>query len=599
LAGVVLRGSLIATLAALLLPASALAQGKVTLMPGVTYEEGVQFTTHGAVAFHVLTAPKPDGGLYEIRPILSNDAISGRETVTAMQKRASTAATVAGVNGDLFNWKDGHPSGGLMLDGALVHPPLAERSTVGIDGNGDLHVDRVKFFGTWGGLGQRRPLNGLNESGSGNDVTLYTSAWGAATPRGAGIAEAVLAPFPPATPNAELTATVAELRQGGGTAIPPGGAVLAARGTIASKLLAEAPVGTPVTTRLILQPDWTGMVHALGGGPVIVRDGKPVFRSLEGFDPSQLQPRNPRTAIGQLADGRYLFLVVDGRQTGYSVGMTNFELAQAMARLGAVTASALDAGGSTTMAFDGKLLNRPSDRAGERPVAESLDVFYYGAFAPAVTPTVLSPNGDGVDETASLAYKLVRPSAVTATLTGPDGASLILDQTVEGEVRVPGTYPFTWAGADPLTGAAYPEGKWTWTVAATDDLGRVSTATRTFSLNRTLSGVGVRPAFVRLPPRGAAVTVTFSLTQPANAALRVETASGVTVRTLRKPSLGAGAQSIVWDGRLPHGTLVHSGRYVARVIATNPVGTAQLAKPFVVRRVAGPKPKPRQAAKHE
>ena len=51
-------------------------------------------------------------------------------------------------------------------------------------------------------------------------------------------------------------------------------------------------------------------------------------------------------------------------------------------RLGAVTGAALDGGGSTTMAFDGTLLNRPSDPAGERPIAESLSLFYYGVYAP-------------------------------------------------------------------------------------------------------------------------------------------------------------------------------------------------------------------------
>jgi hypothetical protein len=180
---------------------------------------------------------------------------------------------------------------------------------------------------------------------------------------------------------------------------------------------------------------------------------------------------------------------------------------------------------------------------------------------------------------------------VTATLTGPDGVPLTLDQTLEGETRAPGTYPFTWTGLDPLTGTLSPEGRWTWTVTATDDLGRVSTATRTFSLNTTLSAVAVRPGVVRLPPRGATVTVTFDLAQPASAALRVETASGIVMRTIKKGSLQAGTQSISWDGRLPKGTLVHSGHYVAHVVVTNQVGTADLSKPFVVRRVAGAKPK--------
>ena len=109
-------------------------------------------------------------------------------------------------------------------------------------------------------------------------------------------------------------------------------------------------------------------------------------------------------------------VAVDGRRSGYSVGVTTFELAQQLVRLGAVTGTALDSGGSTTMAFNGKLLNRPSDPGGERAISDSLDVFYYGVVVPQAPKPVLSPNGDGVAETQTLTYKLVRPATVTASL---------------------------------------------------------------------------------------------------------------------------------------------------------------------------------------
>jgi hypothetical protein len=573
-------------------PAPALGQAKVALMPGVTYESGVQFTTHGPVAFHVLIAPRPDGGLYSVKPVLSNETIGGRERVTAMQKRYAQSATLAGVNGDLFNAKEGRPTGALLRGGVLDHPPSPDRSSIGIDSTGGLRVERIKFFGTWRGLGQRRAVNAVNRPAVSNQVVLFTPAYGPATPATPGSVEAVLSPFGPAVPNAELTAPVVELLRGGRTPIPLGGAVLVARGTPAEKLALEAPVGTSVTTRLILQPDWTGVVEALGGGPVLVRDGKPVFRALEVFTVEQLQLRHPRTAIGQLADGRFIFLAVDGRKPGYSTGMTNFELAQTMTRLGAVTASAMDAGGSTTMAFDGKVLNQPSDPGGERAVAESLNVFYYGAYAPAVLPEVLSPNGDDVDESAALSYKLVRPSSVSATLSGPGGTTFALDQTVPGEFRQPGTYPFAWDGVDPFTGSPAGDGRWTWAVTATDDRGIASTATRTFFVNRTLSQLTVAPTLLRLPPRGASLTATFMLAFPASAVLRIETPDGSILRTVARPGLQTGIQSISWDGLLAGGTRLHTGRYVARVLATNQFGTAKLDTTFVVRRVAPPKKSP-------
>ena len=84
------------------LPAAAQVQ---TLMPGVTYERAVQFTSHGPVALHVVSGPRPTG-LYALRPVLSNETISGTERVTAMQKRLSAGATMVGINGDFFNLGD-------------------------------------------------------------------------------------------------------------------------------------------------------------------------------------------------------------------------------------------------------------------------------------------------------------------------------------------------------------------------------------------------------------------------------------------------------------------------------------------------------------
>ena len=95
---------------------------------------------------------------------------------------------------------------------------------------------------------------------------------------------------------------------------------------------------------------------------------------------------------------------------------------------------------------DGKLLNRPSDPGGERAVSTSLQLMYYGVHTP--TPkAVVSPNGDGVDETQELSYKVVRPSNVTATLTAP-GGGVAFTETI---AREPGTYPvaFPPAPADP------------------------------------------------------------------------------------------------------------------------------------------------------
>ena len=145
------------------------------------------------------------------------------------------------------------------------------------------------------------------------------------------------------------------------------------------------------------------------------------LRALEDFSPSQINPRDPRTGVGQLANGRLVIVAVDGRQPGYSVGVTNFELAQLLVRLGAVTGTALDSGGSTTMAFNGKLLNRPSDPGGERAVADASTSSTTASSCRSRRSRCSRRTGTASRETQTLTYKLVRPSTVTASLVGPDG----------------------------------------------------------------------------------------------------------------------------------------------------------------------------------
>jgi len=581
LSGVVLvRKVSLALLAAFALAPSAHAQGGVStlLMPGLTYQKDVQFTQHGPVVFNIMTAPQP-GGLYSLQPVLSNEAIVGRERVTSIEQRASATATVAGVNGDLFNWNDGHPSGVLMRNGVLDHPPLAGRTSIGIASDGTLHLDRVSFSGYWTGTAERRRI-GLNDPPGANGAALFTPSYGPFTPRG-NATEAVLQTFPGVTPNADLTGVVTQVGPTpGATAIPAGGAVLQARGSMAARLAAEAPVGTTVTIRYTLNPGWSGMAQALGGGPLLVANGKAIFRANELFTNVQLTPRDPRTAIGQKADGKILLVAVDGRQPGYSVGVSNYDLAIAMKRFGAVWASALDAGGSTTMAFDGKLLNRPSDNGGERAVAEALLVEYAGVYEPPPVVPAVSPNHDNVAETQTLSYKLVRPSTVTATLVAPDKTT----RAIDSGPRTPGTYSFTWTGLTPDGTTLEPEGIWHFTVTATDDQGRASTADRSFALDNTVGFLTVSPASVKLRKSGTRVTAAFTLTRPAKTTVSIETARGVVVKTILNGSVPAGPYSLSWAGKDGAGRLAFGGAYRVHVSATNEVGTVDLYAPFTAHR---------------
>jgi len=90
--------------------ASAQGTPATLLMPGVTYQRQVTFTPRGPVVLNVAIGPRP-GGLYALDPVLSNNALIGRQRLTDMEKGLSASATAIGVNGDLFA-----PATGTRLD---------------------------------------------------------------------------------------------------------------------------------------------------------------------------------------------------------------------------------------------------------------------------------------------------------------------------------------------------------------------------------------------------------------------------------------------------------------------------------------------------
>ena len=291
-----------------------------------------------------------------------------------------------------------------------------------------------------------------------------------------------------------------------------------------------------------------------------------------------LNTRGARSAVGQLSDGRILLVTAEGGGPAYSAGMTNYELAVALTRLGAVTAMGLGSGPTASMAFDGSLLTRPTS-ATEPPISDALVLSYNGVYAAPPAAAVVSPNGDGVDDTQTFTYKLVRASTVTATLLGPDGVTRTLVQ--DGEQ--PGVHTIPW-NAETTAGTPEVEGNWKFTVATVDDQGHATSADREFDLNDTLGSLQVTPPAARLHAKTTALTATFQLAHPASVIATIETRSGIVIATLLDAKLQPGSQQVVWDGKTGTGSLAFTGQYQVRVVATNSIGAVSLIAPFVARR---------------
>jgi len=98
-------------------------------------------------------------------------------------------------------------------------------------------------------------------------------------------------------------------------------------------------------------------------GPPLIVDGKKMITDGDGG-----WGVGPRTAIGQRKDGTVLFVVIDGRQPGYSIGATLRDVQDVLYEKGAYIAANLDGGSSSTLYLNGKVVNKPADLLGERMI---------------------------------------------------------------------------------------------------------------------------------------------------------------------------------------------------------------------------------------
>lgn len=114
--------------------------------------------------------------------------------------------------------------------------------------------------------------------------------------------------------------------------------------------------------------DEIGIESGLQFGPYLIVNGKNQINKVNAGG------LHPRMAIGQKKDGTMIFVCIDGRQPGYSIGTTLLELQNIFNRYEAYNAANLDGGSSATMYYDGKVVNKTSTPIGERYLPNAIIV---------------------------------------------------------------------------------------------------------------------------------------------------------------------------------------------------------------------------------
>lgn len=118
-----------------------------------------------------------------------------------------------------------------------------------------------------------------------------------------------------------------------------------------------------------------GAWQVLTFGPALINGGQVTVSSSD--EVGRAMTSNPRTAIGQISEGHYLLVVSDGR-TKESTGLSLRQLAELMQSLGAQIAYNLDGGGSSTMVFQGRVVNNPTTNGRSIRERSVSDIVYIG-----------------------------------------------------------------------------------------------------------------------------------------------------------------------------------------------------------------------------
>lgn len=290
-----------------------------------------------------------------IFPALSHERLFGFEELSLINSRYNAyAATNAG-----FFYEYGDPSGMVVIDGRIITKSTGKFPVFTIK---DHRAQLIQIENEIHMLHNENKINisKLNRMGVEGKVILYTPDFG--TDNRAGI------------PNTSIiidnNKVIEVVRTTTSTKIPKSGMVLTFYEPH-SYDFNIVPIKKGDEMEMICIPEITQDMQAYECGSWLVKGGTNVAPDRDVWV-GLLTNRDPRTVVGIKPDGIVVLMTIDGRQPGYSVGVSAKELADYIINYGVEDAAMLDGGASTEMLVKGKIMNRPSFNGQERPLGGAL-----------------------------------------------------------------------------------------------------------------------------------------------------------------------------------------------------------------------------------
>ena len=285
---------------------------------------------------------------------LSMDKIYGFETTSSVAKRKKALLAFNG----MFYTDSGMHIGGLIENGEIITLPYEQTPMILIDDKDRMNIEDIQIYPSISINNKEIKIDGQNRKPYDLELILYTPVYGSNT-------------------RVEAKSTGYILK---GNKVSQ---------VIKSDKLIQIPKGTKVLV------DYGENIKLYKGDEVsiIYKSNRQIGKIMEGFQSGGwliqhgkiivknneiliglTTNRDPRTLLGKNKDGKLVVVIVDGRQPGYSKGITGIEAAELMERLGCIDAVLLDGGASSTLVINGKLINKPSFREREKKISHIITI---------------------------------------------------------------------------------------------------------------------------------------------------------------------------------------------------------------------------------
>lgn len=329
---------------------------------GVTFEKFISYNKSGEQRTHAVVI---ESG--KLTPIATYGyGVYGGTTLTNMIQieEAKGSKVIVAINGDFYDTSTSIPLGAMIVNGRFVN--TGNKTLVGFKADGTAVHGPGNFSIRYNDGSKNVTINHVNKHRGNNDssVFLYTEDYGTSTKSTVPGVEVVLTANGHLQVGSQVTATVKEIRTNAtNTSINPGEMVIGVHPNAASKI-DNLTVGKQITISVIDNTNvgWKDVVQAIGVGATLVDNGQIPADTAANKDV------HPRTAIGFKEDGSYVLLQIDGRQPGYSNGVTYEEMYDFFVNeMGVKYAYNLDGGGSSQIMVrmpgdsTASIQNSPSD----------------------------------------------------------------------------------------------------------------------------------------------------------------------------------------------------------------------------------------------